>query len=72
MNEPSVSIIVPVYKVEAYLRRCLDSILSQDFSDYEVILLNDGSPDNSPVICDEYASIDSRFKVIHKPNEGVS
>ena len=72
MNDPSVSIIVPVYKVEAYLRRCLDSILSQDFSDYEVILLNDGSPDNSPVICDEYASIDSRFKVIHKPNEGVA
>ena len=67
-----VSIIIPVYKVEDYLRPCLDSVLSQTFSDYEVILVDDGSPDGSPAICEEYASRDSRIQVIHKENGGLS
>ena len=69
---PLVSIIVPVYNVEKYIRRCLDSIKDQTFKDFECILIDDGSPDNCPVICDEYAKIDSRFIVIHQKNAGVS
>jgi len=69
---PIISIVVPVYKVETYLPRCLDSILAQTFADFECILVDDGSPDNCPAICDEYAKRDSRFKVIHKEkNEGL-
>lgn len=64
------SIILPVYKVEKYLRPCVDSILNQTFKDFEVILVDDGSPDSSPQICDEYAQKDSRVSVIHKPNGG--
>ncbi|MDY4231555.1 MAG: glycosyltransferase family 2 protein [Candidatus Faecousia sp.] len=67
-----VSIIVPVYKVEPYLRRCVDSILDQTFTDFELILVDDGSPDNCPAICDEYAKNDERIRVIHKKNGGVS
>lgn len=67
-----LSIIVPVYMVEPYLRRCIDSILSQTFTDFELILVDDGSPDNCPSICDEYAKIDSRVVVIHKKNGGLS
>lgn len=67
-----VSIIVPVYKAEAYLSRCLDSILNQTYTNIEVILINDGSPDKSGMICDEYAQKDSRIKVIHQENKGVS
>ncbi len=67
-----VSIIVPVYNVEKYLHRCVDSILSQDYVHLEVILVNDGSTDNSPMICDAYAQSDGRIKVIHKPNGGLS
>ena len=67
-----VSIIVPVYKVEQYLKRCMDSILNQTYKNIEVILVNDGSPDNCPVLCDEYAKIDSRVRVIHKENGGLS
>lgn len=67
-----VSIIVPIYNVEQYLRRCIDSILSQSFIEYEVILVDDGSTDNSPDICDEYASMDDRIHVIHKSNRGLS
>lgn len=63
---PQVSIIVPVYKVEEFLRRCVDSILAQTFTDFEVILVDDGSPDNCPIICDEYAMKDSRVHVIHQ------
>jgi glycosyltransferase involved in cell wall biosynthesis len=67
-----ISIIIPVYKVEPYLYRCLDSVLAQTFTDYECILVDDGSPDNCPSICDEYAAKDTRFKVIHKEkNEGL-
>lgn len=67
-----ISIIVPVYKVEAYLRRCLDSIVNQTYRNLEIILVDDGSPDNCPAICDEYAAKDSRVKVIHQKNAGVS
>lgn len=69
---PKVSIIVPVYKVEQYIRECLDSIKVQTFKDWECLLIDDGSPDNSGKICDEYALIDSRFKVFHIENGGVS
>ena len=62
---PVVSVIVPVYKVEPYLRRCVDSILSQTFGDFELILVDDGSPDNCGAICDEYAARDPRVHVIH-------
>ncbi len=67
-----ISIIVPVYKVEEYLEKCVDSILAQTFTDIEVILVDDGSPDRSGVICDEYAAKDPRVKVIHKENGGLS
>ena len=69
---PKISIIVPVYKAEKYLRRCLDSIIAQTFTDWECILIDDGSPDNSGKICDEYAASDKRFRVIHQENQGVS
>lgn len=72
MNEPFFSIIIPVYKVEKFLNQCVDSVLSQTFNDYEIILVDDGSPDNSPLICDEYAVSNSSVKVIHKPNGGLS
>lgn len=67
-----ISVIVPVYKVEKYIHRCVNSILAQTFTDFELILVDDGSPDNCPEICDEYAKKDSRILVIHKANEGVS
>lgn len=71
-KNPSISIIVPVYNVEEYLPRCIDSILAQTFTDFELILVDDGSPDNCGKICDEYAKKDNRIKVIHKENGGVS
>ncbi len=71
-NEPKISIIVPIYKVERYLRECLDSILAQTFSDWECILVDDGSPDECPRICDEYTTRDPRFRVIHQKNGGLS
>lgn len=69
---PSVSIIVPVYNTAKYLCRCLDSILQQSFNDFEVLLVDDGSTDNSGEICDEYALKDSRIRVFHKGNGGVA
>lgn len=66
------SVIVPVYKVEKYLQSCIESVLSQSFSDFELILVDDGSPDNCPVICDEYKEKDERIKVIHKKNGGLA
>ena len=67
-----IAIIVPIYKVEPYIRRCLDSILSQTFTNFECILVDDASPDNCPKICDEYSNKDKRFKVVHKEkNEGL-
>ncbi len=68
----NISVIVPVYKVEQYLPACLDSILAQTFEDFELILVDDGSPDNCGRICDEYAKKDSRIKVIHQENQGLS
>lgn len=65
------SIIVPIYNIEAYLRECVNSVLQQSFLDWELILVDDGSPDKCPVICDEYASIDNRIKVVHKNNGGL-
>lgn len=71
-NQPKISIIVPVYKVERYLCQCLDSILGQTFSDWECIIVDDGSPDGCPQLCDEYAARDPRFRVIHRANGGLS
>ena len=72
MRETQVSIIVPVYNVEPYLRQCLDSILGQTFTNFEVLLVNDGSTDNSGFICQEYARLDSRFHYFEKENGGLS
>ena len=69
--KPKVSIIVPVYNVEKYLDRCMESLLNQTLKDIEIILVDDGSPDNCPQICDEYAKKDSRVKVVHKVNAGL-
>lgn len=69
---PKVSIIIPVYNVEQYIVRCVDSVLNQTLSDLEVILVDDESPDNCPVICDQYKEKDSRVKVIHKKNGGLA
>lgn len=71
-RKPLISVIVPVYNVERYLRRCVDSILGQTWSELELILVDDESPDNSGAICDEYAKKDKRVRVIHKANGGVS
>ena len=70
--KPQISIVVPVYNAEKYLCRCVDSILSQSFADFELLLINDGSEDRSGAICDEIASRDTRVRVFHKVNSGVS
>lgn len=67
-----VSVVIPVYNTEKYIRKCLDSVILQTFSDWECIVVDDGSTDDSGSICDEYARQDSRFQVIHKQNGGVS
>ena len=72
MNDPLISIIVPVYMVEPYLCKCLDSIINQTYKNLEIILVDDGSPDNCGYICDEYAQKDDRIIVIHKENGGVN
>jgi len=72
LNKPLLSVIVPVYNAEKYLRTCIDSVLNQTFNDYELILVDDGSPDRCGAICDEYAKQDARVKVNHKENGGVS
>ncbi|MBO5321624.1 MAG: glycosyltransferase family 2 protein [Clostridia bacterium] len=69
---PKVSIIVPIYKVESYLKRCVDSLRNQTLKDIEIILVDDGSPDNCPQMCDEFAKQDHRIKVVHKQNGGLS
>lgn len=72
LMNPTISIIVPVYNTEQYLNRCIDSILSQSFTNFELLLIDDGSTDKSGDICDEYARKDERIKVFHKKNGGVS
>lgn len=67
-----LSIIIPVYRTEATLHRCVESVLNQNLDDFEVILVDDGSPDNSPQICDDWAAKDAHIRVIHKPNGGLS
>jgi glycosyltransferase involved in cell wall biosynthesis len=72
MKNPLISVIVPVYKVEQYLATCLNSIVNQTYKNLEIILVDDGSPDNCGKICDEYAQKDDRIVVLHQPNSGVS
>lgn len=72
MSDPKISVIIPVYNAESTLRRCVDSVLAQSFTDFECLLINDGSQDRSGEICDEYAAKDSRIRVFHKENGGVS
>ena len=72
MKNPTISVIVPVYNTEKYLHRCIDSILTQTYTDFELLLIDDGSKDNSGKICDEYTEKDKRVRVFHKPNGGVS
>ena len=69
--DTAISVIVPIYKIEAYLPKCIDSLLNQSFTDFELILVNDGSPDSCPMICDDYAKVDARVKVVHKENGGL-
>lgn len=71
-NVPKISVIIPIYKVEEYLNQCIDSVLQQTYTNIEVVLVDDGSPDNCPIICDDYAQKDARVKVIHKENGGLS
>ena len=71
-NNPKISVIVPVYKVEKYLDKCVESIVNQTYKNLEIILVDDGSPDNCPAMCDAWAEKDSRIRVIHKANGGVS
>lgn len=70
--EELISIIIPVYKVEKYINKCIDSIINQTYKNLEIILIDDGSPDNCAKICDEYAKLDNRIKVVHKKNGGQS
>lgn len=72
MSSPLISVVVPVYNAEKTLQECVDSILSQEYEDYELLLVDDGSKDSSPLICDEYSQKDDRVKIFHKPNGGVS
>ena len=71
-STPLVSVIVPIYNTEKYLDRCIKSIVNQTYKNLEIILVDDGSPDNCPSICDNWANIDSRINVIHQKNSGVS
>lgn len=70
--KPIISVVVPIYKAEKYLHRCIDSIISQTYANLEIILVDDGSPDSCPAICDQYAELDPRVIVVHKKNGGVS
>ena len=70
-NEPLISVVVPIYNVEEYLDKCVESIVNQTYKNLEIILVDDGSPDNSPKKCDEWSKKDKRIKVIHKKNGGL-
>ena len=71
MDEVAFSIVVPIYNVEKYLEKCVNSIINQDYKNFELILVDDGSPDGCGVICDDYARKDDRITVIHKENGGL-
>lgn len=71
-EDKTISVIIPVYKVESYIRECIDAVIDQSYRDLEIILVDDGSPDNCGKICDEYAEKDGRIKVIHQKNAGLS
>lgn len=71
-NQYEISIIIPVYNVEKYIEKCIDSVLEQSFKDFEIILVNDGSTDCSGIICNKYSKRDERISVIHKKNGGIS
>lgn len=71
MNKPLFSVIVPVYNIEKYVRECIESVLTQNFNDLELILVDDGSNDNNGKICDEYAILEGRVIVVHKENGGL-
>ena len=70
--EKLISIVLPIYNVEKYIEKCMDSVLNQTYKNIEVILVDDGSPDRCPKICEEYAKKDNRIKVVHKENGGLS
>lgn len=72
MNLPKISVIIPIYKVEEYIDRCIQSVVDQTYNNLEIILVDDGSPDNCPTLCDEWAKRDIRIRVIHKENGGLS
>ena len=72
MDKDLISIIVPIYNVEKYIKKCIDSIINQTYTNLEIILVDDGSPDNCGKICDKYKEKDDRIKVIHKKNGGLS
>lgn len=72
MNEPAISVIIPVYNVAPYLNQCVDSVLTQTLKDFELLLIDDGSTDTSPAVCDAYAARDARVRVVHQPNAGLS
>ena len=72
MENEKISVIIPIYKVEKYLDKCVESVVNQTYKNLEIILVDDGSPDNCPKMCDEWAKKDNRIKVIHKPNGGLS
>lgn len=72
INDPLVSVIIPIYKVEKYLNKCVDSIVNQTYKNIEIILIDDGSPDGCPHMCDEWAKKDGRIRVLHKSNSGLS
>ena len=71
LKSPLISVVVPIYKVEKYLPQCIESIINQTYQNLEIILVDDGSPDNCPQICDDYAAKDKRIRVIHQPNGGL-
>ena len=72
IKSPQISIIIPIYNVERYLHQCIDSILAQTFTDYELLLIDDGSTDGCPAICYEYTEKDNRIRVFHKKNNGIT
>ena len=72
MNRPVISVVIPAYNVEAYIERCVNSVRNQTVENIEIILIDDGSPDRSPVLCDQYAEKDRRVRVIHKKNGGLA